>query len=124
MTKRQLAHTITINFRQENRKISMDVPEGENILRFFEQNGEHLPFSCRNGCCTTCAVKIISGTIDQSNGIGLSKQMQENGYGLLCIAISNGPAVLETQDDDEVYEMQFGKFLNRVKAKKGNAFEV
>ena len=102
----------------------MNIPQGKNILKYFEKNGEKLPFSCRNGCCTTCAVKITSGTIDQSNGIGLSKQMQDLGYGLLCIATVNGPAEMYTQDDDEVYEMQFGKYLGSIKNKAGNPFEI
>ena len=119
-----ISHKITINFKQENRKISLDVPEGENILQHFEKCGEKLPFSCRNGCCTTCAVKIISGTIDQSQGIGLSKQMQSRGYGLLCIAIAIDQAELETQEDDEVYELQFGKYLGSIKNKAGNPFDI
>ena len=102
----------------------MHIPEGKNILQFFEENGEKLPFSCRNGCCTTCAVKIISGNIDQSNGIGLSKQMQKLGYGLLCIATVIGPAEMETQEEDEVYEMQFGKYLGSLSNQRGNPFEI
>ncbi len=119
-----LSHNISINFKKQRRTISLEVPDGENILQYFEKNGEQLPFSCRNGCCTTCAVKIIFGTIDQSQGIGLSKQMQEKGYGLLCIAIANGPAELETQKDDEVYELQFGKYLGSLKNSAGNPFDI
>ncbi len=117
-------HKITIRFIQENRIISMDIPEGENILHYFEEQGEKLPFSCRNGCCTTCAVKIISGSFNQSNGIGLSKQLQEKGYGLLCIATVTGPVVMETQEEDEVYELQFGKYLSGLKNKAGNPFDI
>ncbi len=117
-------HRVIVHFQQEKRTISLDVPEGENILRFFEKNGEKLPFSCRNGCCTSCAVKIKSGTIEQSNGIGLSKQMQDKGYGLICIASVNGPVELETQEEDEVYEMQFGSYLGTLKSNAGNPFEI
>ena len=118
------SHKITINFKQANRQISMNVPDGSSILQHFEENGEELPFSCRNGCCTACAVKIVSGTIDQSQGIGLSKQMQAKGYGLLCIALANGSAELETQEEDEVYELQFGKYLGSIKNKAGNPFDI
>ncbi|WP_269622901.1 2Fe-2S iron-sulfur cluster-binding protein [Prochlorococcus marinus] len=117
-------HTITIHFRQENRTISLEIPEGESILRYFEEKGETLPFSCRNGCCTTCAVKVISGSMDQSDGIGLSKQMQDNGYGLLCVAKVNGPLEVVTQEEDEVYELQFGKYLGSIKNKAGNPFDM
>ncbi len=118
------SHKITVGFTQENRTITLDIPEGENILHFFESHGEKLPFSCRNGCCTSCAVKLISGSFDQSDGIGLSKQLQKKGYGLLCISKVNGPAEMETQDEDEVYELQFGQYLSSIKNEAGNPFDI
>ena len=51
---------ITIHWRQSGRTLRREVPEGEYILRSFEQQGEPLPFSCRNGCCTACAVRVIA----------------------------------------------------------------
>ena len=117
-------HKVTIHYRQTGRTISFDVPEGEYILRSFESHGEELPFSCRNGCCTTCAVKVLSGRIDQSDGIGLSESMRAKGYALLCIAKALSSLELETQNEDEVYEMQFGTYLGQVKAKTGNPFEI
>ncbi len=62
--------------------------------------------------------------MDQTAGIGLSKEMIDKGYGLLCIAKANGPLEAETQDEDEVYEMQFRRYLETVKAKKGNPFDI
>ena len=119
-----LTHKVTIHYRQENRTISSEIADGESIFAHFESLGEKLPFSCRNGCCTTCAVKIISGQMDQSAGIGLSHEMQKKGYGLLCIARASGPLTVETQDEDEVYDMQFGNYLNEIKSKKGSPFEI
>ena len=117
-------HKVTIHYRKVGRTISFDVPEGEYILRCFEANGEELPFSCRNGCCTTCAVRVLSGQMDQKDGIGLSKEMRANGYGLLCVAKAIGPLEVETQDEDEVYEMQFGKYLGDVKSQPGSPFDI
>ena len=117
-------HKVTIHDRKAGRTIVFDVPEGEYILRSFESHGEKLPFSCRNGCCTTCAVKVLSGQLDQTDGIGLSKEMIAKGYALLCIAKATGPLELETQDEDEVYEMQFGKYFQTIKSKTGNPFDI
>ncbi len=117
-------HPITIHYRHENRTITSNIKEGESIFAHFESLGETLPFSCRNGCCTTCAVKIIHGDMDQSAGIGLSQEMQSKGYGLLCIAKVNGPLEAETQDDDEVYNIQFGHYLNNITSKQGNPFDL
>ncbi len=119
-----VAHKVTIHFRQVNKKFSLNVPHGANILQHFESSNIKLPFLCRNGCCTSCAVKILSGKIDQSDGIGLSKQMQQNGYGLLCIARAIDSVEMETQTEDEVYEMQFGKYLGKIKSEAGNPFDI
>ena len=117
-------HKITIHLHESGRSITLEVPEGEYILRSFESQGEELPSSCRNGCCTTCAVKILSGQIDQNDGIGLSKEMRDKGYALLCIGRATGPLVAETQNEDEVYEMQFGNYLKQVESKAGNPFDM
>ncbi len=117
-------HKVIVHYRQEGRTITHQVPEGENILQFFEMQGEKLPFSCRNGCCTSCAVRIIFGGMDQTAGIGLSKEMQAKGYGLLCISKASEALEVETQDEDEVYEMQFGKYLGQVKSEAGNPFDM
>ena len=50
--------------------------------------------------------------------------MQENGFALLCIALATGPLEAETQDEDEVYEMQFGKYLGKLKSEAGNPFDI
>ena len=117
-------HKITIHHLKAGRKITLEVQEGDYIMRSFEEQGEDLPFSCRNGCCTTCAVRILSGGMDQTAGIGLSKEMISKGYGLLCIARATGPLEAETQEEDEVYEMQFRRFLETVKAEKGTPFDI
>ncbi|MCT0226398.1 2Fe-2S iron-sulfur cluster-binding protein [Synechococcus sp. CS-1328] len=113
------SHPITIHWRQANRVIRREVPEGEYILRSFEQQGEPLPFSCRNGCCTACAVRVLSGEIDQREALGLSREVRAKGYGLLCVARALGPLEVETQDEDEVYDLQFGRFFGRGKVRPG-----
>ena len=110
---------ITVHWRQAGRVIQHDVPEGEYILRSFEQQGDPLPFSCRNGCCTACAVRVLEGTIDQSEALGLSREVRAKGYGLLCVARADGPLVVETQDEDEVYDLQFGRFFGRGSVRPG-----
>ena len=110
---------ITIHWRQAGRVIRRDVPEGEYILRSFEAQGEPLPFSCRNGCCTTCAVRVLAGDIDQREAVGLSRAIRAKGYGLLCVARAIGPLEVETQEEDEVYELQFGRHFGRGRVRPG-----
>ncbi len=117
-------HKVTIHHRQTGRTMILEVPEGEYILRNFESHGEELPFSCRNGCCTACAVRVLSGEIDQTDGIGLSQEMRDKGYALLCIGKAISSLEVETQDEDEVYEMQFGKQLGQIKGSPASPFDI
>ncbi|MCP9818012.1 2Fe-2S iron-sulfur cluster binding domain-containing protein [Synechococcus sp. Cruz-9H2] len=114
---------ITVHWRQEQQVIRLEVPEGEYILRSFEAQGQPLPFSCRNGCCTTCAVRVIDGEIDQQEALGLSQDLRRQGYGLLCVARATGPLEVETQDEDEVYELQFGRYFGRGRVTRGLPLE-
>ena len=113
------SHTVTIHWRKANRTITHEVPEGEYILQSFEQQGDPLPFSCRNGCCTSCAVRVQAGTLDQREAMGLSRELRDQGYGLLCVARATGPLEAETQDEDEVYELQFGRHFGRGSVRSG-----
>ena len=117
------SHTVTIHWRQANRTITHEVPEGEYILQSFEQQGDPLPFSCRNGCCTSCAVRVQAGTLDQREAMGLSRELRDQGYGLLCVARATGPLEAETQDEDEVYELQFGRHFGRGSVRSGLPLE-
>ena len=112
-----------MHWLEQGRVIQHQVPAGEYILRSFEQQGDPLPFSCRQGCCTACAVRVLQGAIDQSEALGLSQPLRSQGYGLLCVARATGPLVVETQAEDEVYELQFGRFFGRGKVRSGLPLE-
>jgi ferredoxin len=114
---------ITVHWREQGKVIHHQVPAGEYILRSFEQQGDPLPFSCRQGCCTACAVRVLQGSIDQRESLGLSQALRDQGYGLLCVARATGPLVVETQAEDEVYELQFGRFFGRGKVRSGLPLE-
>ncbi|MEB3306763.1 MAG: 2Fe-2S iron-sulfur cluster-binding protein [Cyanobacteriota bacterium] len=116
-----MTHTypITVHWRQAGRTITHQVREGESILESFERQGDPLPFSCRQGCCTACAVRVLQGRIDERHSLGLSRDLRERGYGLLCVARALGPLVVETQDEDEVYELQFGRHFARGRVRSG-----
>lgn len=74
----------------------------------MSDQGADIPSSCRNGCCTTCAVKISSGEVDQKEALGLLKEMREKGYALLCVSYPLSDIKCVLQEEDEVYVKQFG----------------
>jgi ferredoxin len=112
-------YQIKIHDRQKDIHYTRTVPEDNYILQSLESQGTELPFSCRNGACTTCAVRVISGDLYQPEAMGLSLELQKQGYALLCVSYPRSNLVVETQDEDEVYELQFGRYFGKGKIKRG-----
>ncbi len=112
-------YRINIHHRQTDTRHSLDVPDDRYILQYAESQGLDLPFSCRNGACTTCAVRILSGEIYQPEAMGLSPEVQKKGYALLCVSYARSDLDVETQDEDEVYELQFGRYFGKGKVVVG-----
>ena len=112
-------HRVIIRDRHTKKTYRVEVPENHYILHTAEKQDVVLPFSCRNGACTACAVKIISGELAQPEAMGLSPKLKEEGYALLCVSYPRSDLEVETQDEDEVYEMQFGRYFAKGKVKFG-----
>ena len=111
--------TVKIRDRLSNQTYTLQVPENSYILQNAEVQGRELPYLCRNGACTTCAVRVISGEIYQPEAMGLSHELRKQGYALLCVSYPRSDLEVETQDEDEVYELQFGQYFGRGKIKVG-----
>ncbi len=113
------SYPVQIHNRQTNTYSSVQVPENHYILESAETQGVELPYSCRNGACTTCAARILSGEVHQPEAMGLSPKLQEQGYALLCVSYPRSTLEVETQDEDEVYELQFGRYFGQGKVRVG-----
>lgn len=116
-------YTIQVRDRAKNITYCFQVPDDRYILQSAENQGTELPFSCRNGACTTCAVRVLSGEIYQPEAIGLSPELRQKGYALLCVSYARSDLEVETQDEDEVYELQFGRFFAKGKVRAGLPLE-
>jgi ferredoxin len=106
-------HTVRIHDRRQDIWHTISVPSDRYILHWAEHQNVELPFSCRNGACTTCAVRVLSGELEQPEALGLSPELKAQGYALLCVSYARSDLVVETQDEDEVYEQQFGRYFGR-----------
>lgn len=117
------SHRIKIHHRQRETCYTATVPEDRYILQTAENQGANLPFACRNGACTTCAVRVISGELHQPEAMGLSPDLRQRGYALLCVSYPRSDVEVETQDEDEVYELQFGRYFGKGKVRFGLPLE-
>jgi ferredoxin len=100
--------TYTVEIHHQSTTHTIEVPEDKQILKAAYAAGIYLPSSCNAGVCTTCAAQILEGTVEQSDGMGLSPELQKEGYALLCVAYPRSNLKIETEKEEEVYERQFG----------------
>ncbi|KAL4029499.1 hypothetical protein IC575_007716 [Cucumis melo] len=107
------SHKVTVHDRERGVVHEFVVPEDQYILHTAEAQSITLPFACRHGCCTSCAVRIKSGEIRQPEALGISAELKSKGYALLCVGFPSSDVEVETQDEDEVYWLQFGRYFAR-----------
>jgi ferredoxin len=101
--------TYTVEIHHQGTTHTIKVPEDQKILLAASAAGIDLPNSCNAGVCTTCAAQILEGTVEQSDGMGISPELQDEGYALLCVAYPRSDLKIETEKEEIVYQRQFGQ---------------
>jgi ring-1,2-phenylacetyl-CoA epoxidase subunit PaaE len=95
-----VADGATITVVMDGRRRAFKMPmHGEVILDAAGRAGLDLPFSCRAGVCSTCRVKLLSGTAEMEHNVALEDWEVEAGYILCCQARPTSPALEISYDE-------------------------
>ena len=104
-----MSKTYTVEILHQGNTHTIEVPEDKKILLVAQAAGIDLPNSCNAGVCTTCAAQIVEGSVEQSDCMGVSPELQKEGFALLCVAYPRSNLKIETEKEEIVYDRQFGQ---------------
>ncbi|WVZ09998.1 uncharacterized protein LOC106777860 [Vigna radiata var. radiata] len=89
----------------EGQTTPLEVEADETILSKALESGLPVPHDCKLGVCMTCPARLISGSVDQSEGM-LSDDVVERGYTLLCVSYPQSDCHIKVIPEEELLSLQ------------------
>jgi ferredoxin len=98
--------TYQVTFVTDGQEVHTQVAEHEYLLDAATAAGLELPYMCLQGWCTTCAGKVLSGQVDQSEARRVYPEDEAAGFVLLCSAYARSDLRILTHQKEELRAMR------------------
>ncbi|CAI9118463.1 OLC1v1020039C1 [Oldenlandia corymbosa var. corymbosa] len=102
---RRVTRSYKVSIEHEGKITELEVEPDETILSKALDSGMSVPHDCKLGVCMTCPAQLLSGQVDQSEGM-LSDDVVERGFALLCAAYPRSDCKIRTIPEEELLAMQ------------------
>ncbi|XP_059291176.1 ferredoxin C 1, chloroplastic [Lycium ferocissimum] len=102
---RGLVYAYKVLVEHEGKTTELEVEPDETILSKALDVGMSVPYDCNLGVCMTCPAKLLSGKVDQSDGM-LSDDVVERGYALLCASYPKSDCHIRVIPEEELLSLQ------------------
>jgi ferredoxin len=101
-----MVYQITVHHRGQTYRFPAAAEQ--TVLQAALEHGIELPSSCQAGVCTPVQGDWKSGSVAQPNAM-IGPELKAQGFVLLCVAYPTSDLEVETDQEEEVYRLQFGR---------------